>query len=261
MHPNFGLSKIFLSLAGALFAGMVTAGAAYAQGGPPPGGPPGLDQLIIVSVETAFTEDTTTDPPTPIIQITVNGESFQTADELVDVSLGGVAFTLDPAFDTITPTQLVFEVDDAAFPAKDYLMTVSRGPAPSEADAYDLTIGAVGPVGLEGLPGPAGATGATGPEGPAGFASVQIVKKSLNYRIRESPGGNATVGVSCPTGTVLVGGAATSTNTLMNIYVNQPNGNGWSAGAAMFLLGFEGNEQPFPVTGSVTAIAFCANTS
>jgi type VI protein secretion system component Hcp len=60
----------------------------------------------------------------------------------------------------------------------DYLLTVSKGDAPSQRDAYNLTIG-------QGPPGPEGPAGPQGPQGPQGFRGPQ------GQRGPEGPPGSA----------------------------------------------------------------------
>jgi hypothetical protein len=64
------------------------------------------------------------------------------------------------------PTTIIASMP--AMSAGTYLLTVSSGPATSQSDKFDVTIGAVGPMGPQGPAGPAGPAGPEGPAGPQG---------------------------------------------------------------------------------------------
>ncbi len=86
--------------------------------------------------------------------------------------------------------------------------------------------GADGADGADGATGPAGPTGATGAVGPAGVSGYVLASNQAAF----SGNGANTVSVSCPAGTVALGGGYQST-VVLNVSASSPTagGAGWTA--------------------------------
>jgi IPT/TIG domain len=137
-----------------------------------PGSPP---RLVIVSVTPDVVAET----------LTIDGTGFGNAEPVV--TLNGTPLTV-PIW---TPSHIEATLPPGLAPGT-YLLTVSRGPATTQFDAFNVTLGAAGPQG------PAGPTGATGPQGPPGTFTGHF----------QSPNGQYTLDVT-DTGVRLAGPGAT----------------------------------------------------
>jgi hypothetical protein len=140
---------------------LVIAGPAWSQ-------PPGQHLNI---TEVAIDNDSHT--------ITITGTDLDFGPGPLSVTLGeigeisGLCLASAPTSTTIV---CVFPLTGGLPPARDYLLTVSRGTGQSQNDEYDLTIGAVGPqgeVGEQGETGPEGPKGDTGAQGIQGIQGIQ----------------------------------------------------------------------------------------
>lgn len=126
-----------------LFAG-ATIPAVAGQKDPPP-------QLVITNAIADFNSST----------ITIEGRNFGT--DIPSVVLNDSPVTVLSNSDTQIVTDLPVLLPGS------YLLSVSRGPSSTDADAFDITLGAVGPTGSTGPQGINGNTGATGAQGPQGI--------------------------------------------------------------------------------------------
>lgn len=107
--------------------------------------------------------------------LTVSAAAFDAATERLSVH--GVNFGTPTGTVTLngfplpvvswSDTEIVALLSDET-PAGSYLLTVSRGPAATQSDAFSMTIGEVGAQGPQGEPGPPGDPGPTGDPGPQG---------------------------------------------------------------------------------------------
>jgi hypothetical protein len=113
-----------------------------------PDSPP---QLVIVSAKADTLAGT----------LAIDGSAF--GDGTPVVTLNGMPIVVV----TSTSSEIVATLPPGLDPGT-YLLTVSRGPATTQFDSFNLTLGAVGPPGP---PGAAGTAGATGPPGPPGTFS------------------------------------------------------------------------------------------
>ena len=84
----------------------------------------------------------------------------------------------------------------------------ATGPAGSTGQA-----GPAGATGPPGATGPAGPTGPAGRTGPAGPTSSQLVTNSATSAVAAPVNTLTTASVSCPAGTILLGGGAQVTTT------------------------------------------------
>ena len=112
------------------------------------------NQLLVVSAAVDY----------GIGKIYVSGSNFGGAPPVVKLN-GSQLEVL-----SFTPTTIAAMIPAGTLPGS-YLLTVSRGNAAIEFDAFSVTIGAAGPQGERGpagATGAAGPAGATGPEGPMG---------------------------------------------------------------------------------------------
>jgi hypothetical protein len=107
-----------------------------------------------------------------------------------------------------------------------------QGPAgPAGAVGPQGPAGPVGPAGADGADGedgargPAGPTGTAGPVGPAGVSGYELVTNQVGF----SGNGAKTVGVTCPAGTVALGGGYQS-SAPVNVSASSPTsgGAGWT---------------------------------
>lgn len=99
--------------------------------------------------------------------LTITGVNFGT-DPFVTLDL--VPLTLRSAADK----QISAVVPVSAMPPGDYLLTVSRGPAPSENGSFQLTLGAAKPKPLEVDKGTPGARATAAPSGAGAEPAVQV---------------------------------------------------------------------------------------
>ena len=154
-----------------------------------PGSPP---QLVIVSAKADVAAGT----------LTIDGDSF--GDSQPVVALNGMPLVVVSA----TPSEIVADLPPGLAPGT-YLLTVSRGPARTQFDSFDVTLGAAGP------PGPTGPTGATGPRGPAGTFTGHFQSPNGAYSLDVTDAGIRLAG---PTATVqIVGGTVTIMATNVTI--------------------------------------------
>ena len=134
-----------------------------------PNSPP---RLVIVSVTPDVVAET----------LTIDGTSFGNAEPVV--TLNGTPLTV-PIW---TPSHIEATLPPGLAPGT-YLLTVSRGPATTQFDAFNVTLGAAGPQ---------GPAGPTGPQGPPGTFTGHF----------QSPNGQYTLDVT-DTGVRLAGPGAT----------------------------------------------------
>lgn len=134
-----------------------------------PGSPP---RLVIVSVSADVVAET----------LTIDGTSF--GNDTPVVTLNGTPLTV-PIW---TPSHIEATLPAGLAPGT-YLLTVSRGPATTQFDAFNVTLGAAGPQ---------GPAGPTGPPGPPGTFTGHF----------QSPNGQYTLDVT-DTGVRLAGPGAT----------------------------------------------------
>jgi Collagen triple helix repeat (20 copies) len=124
--------------------------------------------------------------------------------------------------------------------------------------------GPAGPTGATGAQGPkgdTGATGATGAQGPAGvIGAVQVATGTAQVSQGNAAVGGTTASstVTCPAGTKLLGGGATtaagSGGKLLAVANSAPNGtSGWTASGVVVFAG-TGNG-----AASITAYAVCGS--
>jgi hypothetical protein len=125
-----------------------------------PDSPP---QLVIVSAKADTAAGT----------LTIDGAAF--GDGRPVVTLNGMP--LDVV--TSTPSDIVASLPAGLDPGT-YLLTVSRGPATTQFDSFNLTLGAAGP---QGPPGATGATGAAGPQGPPGTFTGHFQSPNGQYSL------------------------------------------------------------------------------
>jgi hypothetical protein len=129
----------------------------------------------------------------------VEGESLET---IVQVNEGAPLIIVGG-----TPHELLLDFPASAFPAGDYVLTVTTGNGESQQDKWNLTIGAVGPSGKDGVAGPEGPQGPTGTPGPAGITGPQGPAGPQGPIGPQGPTGpmaSAPMG-TCESGTYLVG--------------------------------------------------------
>lgn len=121
---------------------------------------PNQNQLRIISVQVDFDNG----------YIKISGDNFDNGG-VPKVTLGNDELTVLPDYTATTIAAEVSQVQEG-----DYTLTVRTGPATSNFDEYDLTIGAVGPQGPQGEQGPQGPPGEQGPpglQGPIGPQGIQ----------------------------------------------------------------------------------------
>ena len=94
-------------------------------------------------------------------------------------NMGDITSLCTPHFSSVPETIMCDFSADALPSAGDYRLIVSTGNGQSQADQYDLTIGAVGPAGPRG---PQGLQGDTGPQGPPGPQGIQGIPGNLGLQ-------------------------------------------------------------------------------
>jgi hypothetical protein len=152
-----------------------------------PGSPP---QLVIVSARADSLATT----------LTIDGHSF--GDGQPVVTFNGMPLVIVSA----TSSEIVADLPPGLAPAT-YLLTVSRGPATTQFDSFNVTLGAVGAPGPAGATGPQGPAGATGPQGPAGTFSGHFQSPNGAYSLDVTDTGIRLAG---PAASIqLVGGTVT----------------------------------------------------
>jgi len=127
------------------------------------GAPPSPPQLVIVSAKADAGAGT----------LIIDGSAF--GDGTPAVTLNGMPLTVV----TSTPNEILASLPSGLDPGT-YLLTVSRGPATTQFDSFNLTLGAVGPQGPAGA---TGATGATGPQGPPGTFTGHFQSPNGQYSL------------------------------------------------------------------------------
>jgi collagen triple helix repeat protein len=102
--------------------------------------------------------------------ITIRGRNFNAGPSLY-VSLGSFGDITSSCTANLTslPHTIACKFSSSGLPEDgDYRLRVVTGPSQTQADEYDLTVGAVGPQGPQGLAGSQGPQGVQGPAGPQG---------------------------------------------------------------------------------------------
>jgi len=137
---------------------------------------------------------------------------------------------------TATSTEIVAMLPAGLVPGS-YLLTVARGPATTQFDAFSVAIGGgapgpTGPTGPQGPTGPTGADGATGPTGPQGATGAT--------------GADGAPGAQGPTGAT---GATGATGTAGATGAQGPTGATGAQGPA----GATGAQGPTGATGATGA--------
>jgi hypothetical protein len=111
---------------------------------------------------------------------------------------------------------------DLSAAVKELIATAVTGPAgPTGPEGPVGPAG--GPAGPQGPAGPAGAAGATGPAGPAGVSGYELVSNEVAF----SGNGPKKLSVSCPAGTVALGGGHQST-VPVHLTSSYPSGATWT---------------------------------
>jgi IPT/TIG domain-containing protein len=119
------------------------------------------------------------DARTWAIGLTLVGEGHAFGDGEPVVTLNGTPLTVV----TASASEIVATLPPGLDPGT-YLLTVSRGPATTQFDGFNLTLGAVGPQGPAGPTGPPGAPGTfTGRfQSPNGAYSLDVTDTGIRLR-------------------------------------------------------------------------------
>jgi IPT/TIG domain-containing protein len=147
---------------------------------------PGSPRLVIVSVTADVAAET----------VTIDGTGFGDGEPVV--TFNGTPLTVL----TATPNHIEATLPAGLAPGG-YLLTVSRGPATTQFDAFNVTLGAAGPQG------PTGPTGPPGPQGAAGTFTGHFQSPNGQYSLDVADSGIRLAG---PGATMLIG---TGTVTIM----------------------------------------------
>jgi hypothetical protein len=217
--------------------------------------------------------------------LSMEGQNLVGRDETnVTVTLAGTSLVVLSATESRVLAQLPSDIGPGSF-----LLSVARGPAAVQSDAFDLTIGTAGPpgptgprgekgdTGPDGLPGPTGQTGPEGPRGPTGATGAQgpagttpphshtysYTRPSDHWAfpVRDCSAlatSDATVcEISCPSSMIVTGGGTEVLNNygVATLVSSHPKDNGWA--------GTIRNESGRPfngVTVSFRVYAICKGT-
>jgi len=142
--------------------------------------------------------------------LTIDGAAF--GDGKPVVTLNGMP--LDVV--TSTPSEILASLPSGLDPGT-YLLTVSRGPATTQFDSFNLTLGAVGPQGPAGA---TGATGATGPQGPPGTFTGHFQSPNGQYSLDVTDTGIRLAG---PGATIQLGNGTVTIMTMGTTSVRAQN--------------------------------------